>query len=164
MKVRTDYVSNSSSSSFIVVGNRMDNVSLDDLEALNPEESIFLVLGGYGNDGDYIFELTPELLMDCDMRHIDFNSPKLTKVKGRYVVGEGGYVSSAKGSTSTDDFDALTPAMEAGSAKSVNIVLMGHFAKHTDIPKEKWIAALQKVVKPQFIDMNLKAFDLGYNG
>ena len=63
-----------------------------------------------------------------------------------------------------DDFDALTPAMEAGSAKSVNIVLMGHFAKHTDIPKEKWIAALKKVVKPQFIDMNLKAFDLGYEG
>ena len=63
-----------------------------------------------------------------------------------------------------DDFDALTPAMEAGSAKAVNIVLMGHFAKHTDIPKEKWIAALQKVVKPQFIDMNLKAFDLGYEG
>ena len=63
-----------------------------------------------------------------------------------------------------DDFDALTPAMEAGSAKAVNIVLMGHFAKHTDIPKEKWIAALQKVVKPQFIEMNLKAFDLGYEG
>ena len=62
-----------------------------------------------------------------------------------------------------DEFDALTPAMEAGSAKSVNIVLMGHFAKHTDIPKEKWTAALRKVVKPQFIDMNLKAFDLGYN-
>ena len=62
-----------------------------------------------------------------------------------------------------DDFDALTPAMEAGSAKSVNIVLMGHFAKHTEIPKERWIKALEKVVKPQFLDMNLKAFDLGFN-
>ena len=63
-----------------------------------------------------------------------------------------------------DDFDALAPAMEAGSAKAVNIVLMGHFAKHTEIPKERWIKALEKVVKPQFLDMNLKAFDLGYNG
>ena len=63
-----------------------------------------------------------------------------------------------------DDFDALTPAMEAGSAKAVNIVLMGHFAKHTEIAKEQWIKALGKVVKPQFLDMNLKAFDLGYNG
>ena len=62
-----------------------------------------------------------------------------------------------------DDFDALTPAMEAGSAKAVNIVLMGHFARHTEIPKEKWLKALEKVVKPQFLDMNRKAFDLGFN-
>ncbi len=61
-----------------------------------------------------------------------------------------------------DDFDALAPALEAGSAKAVNIVLMGHFAACTEIPKERWIAALKKVVKPRFLDMNLKAFDLGY--
>ena len=63
-----------------------------------------------------------------------------------------------------DDFDALAPAMEAGSAKAVNIVLMGHFAKCTDIPKEKWIRALNKVINPKFLEMNLKAFDLGYAG
>ena len=63
-----------------------------------------------------------------------------------------------------DDFDALAPALKAGSAKAVNIVLMGHFAACTEIPKDRWIAALQKVVKPQFLEMNLKAFDLGYGG
>ena len=62
-----------------------------------------------------------------------------------------------------DDFDALAPALEAGSAKAVNIVLMGHFAKFSGIAKEKWLKALEKVVKPQFLDMNLKAFDLGFN-
>ena len=61
-----------------------------------------------------------------------------------------------------DDFDALTPAVEAGSSKAVNIVLMGHFAKCTEIPKEKWLAALEKVVKPQFLEMNKAAFDRGY--
>ena len=63
-----------------------------------------------------------------------------------------------------DDFDALTPALEAGSAKAVNIVLMGHFAKHTEIPKEKWMAAMEKVINPKFLEMNKKAFDLGYEG
>ncbi len=63
-----------------------------------------------------------------------------------------------------DDFDALAPAMEAGSAKAVNIVLMGHFAACTDIPKEKWILGMNKVINPKFLEMNLKAFDLGYNG
>ena len=63
-----------------------------------------------------------------------------------------------------DGFDALAPAMEAGSAKYVNIVLMGHFAACTDIPKEKWLAAMEKVIKPKFLEMNLKAFELGYAG
>ena len=62
-----------------------------------------------------------------------------------------------------DDFDALTPAMEAGSARAVNIVLMGHFAACTSIPREKWLSALEKVVKPKFLEMNQKAFELGYN-
>jgi len=61
-----------------------------------------------------------------------------------------------------DDFDALTPAMEAGSAKAVNIVLMGHFAACTEIPKDKWVAALEGTVPPKFLQMNRKAFDLGY--
>ena len=54
--------------------------------------------------------------------------------------------------------------MEAGSAKAVNIVLMGHFAACTDIPKEKWIQGMNRVINPKFLEMNLKAFDLGYNG
>ena len=57
---------------------------------------------------------------------------------------------------------ALTPAVEAGSAKAVNIVLMGHFAAHTEIPKEKWMKALEKTVPAKFLEMNRKAFDLGY--
>ncbi len=61
-----------------------------------------------------------------------------------------------------DDFDALTPAMEAGSAKAVNIVLMGHFAACTEIPKERWLKAMEKVIKPKFLDMNIAAFEKGY--
>ena len=61
-----------------------------------------------------------------------------------------------------DDFDALTPALAAGSAKAVNIVLMGHFAAHSGILKEKWLAALEKTVPARFLEMNRKAFDLGY--
>ena len=62
-----------------------------------------------------------------------------------------------------DDIDALSLATEAGNAKSVNIVLMGRLAKYFDIPYEKWVAAIEKSVKPQFIEINKKAFDLGYN-
>ncbi len=62
-----------------------------------------------------------------------------------------------------DDIDAMTLAIEAGSAKACNIVLMGRLAKYFDISKELWLEAIEKCVKPQFVEMNKKAFELGYN-
>ncbi|MBQ2264879.1 MAG: indolepyruvate oxidoreductase subunit beta [Oscillospiraceae bacterium] len=59
-------------------------------------------------------------------------------------------------------FDALALANEAGSARAVNIVLMGQLAKHFHIDYDKWMAALEQVVKPQFVELNKKAFALGY--
>lgn len=59
-------------------------------------------------------------------------------------------------------FDALALANEAGSARAVNIVLMGQLAKHFHIDYDKWITALEQTVKPQFIELNKKAFALGY--
>ncbi|MCH5209659.1 MAG: indolepyruvate oxidoreductase subunit beta [Oscillospiraceae bacterium] len=59
--------------------------------------------------------------------------------------------------------DALTPAIQAGSAKAVNIVLMGQLAKHFHIDYDKWISALEQTVKPQFVEMNKTAFKLGYD-
>ncbi len=62
-----------------------------------------------------------------------------------------------------DAVDALSLASEAGSSKACNIVLMGKLAKYFDIPYEKWEDAIAKCVKPAFIDINKKAFELGYN-
>ncbi len=62
-----------------------------------------------------------------------------------------------------DEIDALALAEEAGTTKAVNIVLMGRLAKYFHIDREKWIEAIKNTVKPQFVDVNLKAFELGYN-
>ena len=62
-----------------------------------------------------------------------------------------------------DDIDALALASQAGSVKACNIVLMGRLAKYFDIPRENWEAAIEKCVKPTFIEINKKAFELGYN-
>ena len=60
-----------------------------------------------------------------------------------------------------DCIDALTPALEAGSSKAVNIVLMGRLSKSLGIDEDKWIEALKQTVAPKFVEMNLKAFALG---
>ena len=62
-----------------------------------------------------------------------------------------------------DDIDALALAQEAGTSKAVNIVLMGRLAKYFDIAPEKWLAAIRKLVKPQFVEVNTRAFELGYH-
>ena len=67
---------------------------------------------------------------------------------------------SAKG-IAIDEIDALTLALEAGTAKAVNIVLMGRLSKLMPIPKEKWIDAINQTVAPKFAQMNIKAFELG---
>ena len=59
--------------------------------------------------------------------------------------------------------DALSLAKEAGNIKAVNVVLIGVMAKSTDISYDKWVETIKTTVPEKFLDVNLKAFDLGYN-
>ncbi len=59
--------------------------------------------------------------------------------------------------------DALSLAEQAGSAKAVNIVLLGRVARNMEIPYHRWISAIETTVAPKFVEMNKKAFDLGYH-
>jgi indolepyruvate ferredoxin oxidoreductase beta subunit len=60
-----------------------------------------------------------------------------------------------------DAFDALTLAEEAGSSKTVNIVMMGRLSKYFPFPKETWMKALEQTVPTRFLDLNRRAFEAG---
>lgn len=60
-----------------------------------------------------------------------------------------------------DCTDALTLALEAGSPKCVNIVLMGRLSRYFDFPEEVWLRAIEDTVAPKFVELNKKAFALG---
>ena len=62
-----------------------------------------------------------------------------------------------------DAFDALTLAEQAGSAKAVNIVLMGHLSRNFDFSEEEWLEAIRQSVPAKFLELNQKAFKLGRN-
>jgi indolepyruvate ferredoxin oxidoreductase beta subunit len=64
---------------------------------------------------------------------------------------------------SVDELDALSLAEKVGSAKAVNIVLMGRLANYLGIEKEKWLSAIETTVPEKFKALNLNAFELGYN-
>ena len=84
------------------------------------------------------------------------------------VIGAAEYpqgVIEAIGVTGADitSIDALSLAVEAGSSKAVNVVLMGVLASKTDIAYDTWVDAVKATVPAKFLELNLKAFDLGYN-
>ncbi len=58
---------------------------------------------------------------------------------------------------------ALELAKACGNIKAVNVVMIGVMAKRTDIDRDIWIKAIEKTVKPQFVDINVKAFMAGYD-
>ena len=62
-----------------------------------------------------------------------------------------------------DAMDCLKLAQEAGSAKAVNIVLLGRLSHYFDLPEEAWMASLEANVPAKFLEMNKKAFELGKN-
>jgi indolepyruvate ferredoxin oxidoreductase, beta subunit len=55
-------------------------------------------------------------------------------------------------------------AEEAGSAMAVNIVMLGALAQSGILPltRDHFLAALKKTIKKKLLDVNLKAFDLGF--
>lgn len=59
--------------------------------------------------------------------------------------------------------DALSLAEQAGSVKAVNVVLIGVMAKQMGIDKAVWEETIRQTVPAKFVEMNLKAFELGYS-
>ena len=60
-----------------------------------------------------------------------------------------------------DAFDALQLALQAGSSKAVNLVLLGRLSTYFDFAPEDWMAAIETSVPARFLEMNKKAFLLG---
>ncbi|MEG1646078.1 MAG: 2-oxoacid:acceptor oxidoreductase family protein [Clostridia bacterium] len=112
-------------------------------------------------------------IVPCPDVLIAMNKPSLDKFVNK--VAEGGTV-IVNSSLITDKvarkdvkvcyINANEIALEAGSNKTANIVVLGAFIKlsgilEPDAVKETIAKIFEK--KPKVIPMNLKAFDLGYN-
>lgn len=59
--------------------------------------------------------------------------------------------------------NALELAELAGSQKAVNTVLLGALARDIDPNIDLWNEVIEETVKPKFVDLNKKAFLLGFN-
>lgn len=84
------------------------------------------------------------------------------------IIGKAEYPKDILGRLKTQDIhvqsiDALRIARECGNSKAVNIVLIGLMAKSTKIAKEVWLQAMEEVIPQKLLEVNVKAFNAGYD-
>lgn len=83
------------------------------------------------------------------------------------IIGKAKYpeniIDTLKDTYRIYSLDALKIARECGTIKAVNIVLLGVMARLTGIDKSIFVEAIHEVVPAKVLDVNLKAFEEGYN-
>lgn len=59
--------------------------------------------------------------------------------------------------------DAMSEARKLGNTKVFNTIVLGLAAQHMDFSLEDWYTVIENTVKPKTIEINKKAFEVGYN-
>ncbi len=63
----------------------------------------------------------------------------------------------------TIEVNATETAIELGNSKVMNIIMLGALVTAMDLGKLDFESAIKENVKPKFIELNLKAFEIGQN-
>ncbi len=59
--------------------------------------------------------------------------------------------------------DALEEAKKLGNSKVFNIIVLGVAAQHMNFSQEEWLKVIEETVPPKTIDINKRAFEVGYH-
>ena len=59
--------------------------------------------------------------------------------------------------------DAMSEAKKLGNSRVFNVIVLGMAAQHMDFSKEDWLTVIEKTVPAKTVDINKKAFEVGYN-
>lgn len=58
--------------------------------------------------------------------------------------------------------NAVEEAKKLGNSKVFNIIVLGIAAQHMDFDKEDWFRVIENTVPPKTVEINKKAFEVGY--
>ena len=87
----------------------------------------------------------------------------MTVITGAAEYPEGVLSAIEKTGVKLKSIDAFSLAVAAGSEKCVNTVLVGVFAAQSGIDKQVWLDAIRSTVPAKTVELNLKAFESGFN-
>lgn len=59
--------------------------------------------------------------------------------------------------------DAVEEARKLGNSRVFNVIVLGIAAQHMDFSKEDWLTVIENTVPAKTVEINKKAFEVGYN-
>lgn len=108
------------------------------------------------------------------LRWLDYLKPEGKVLVNNYsinpmpvVMGKAVYaddiLDELKSKVTTTVVNAGDEALKLGNAKVMNVILLGTIIKLMNIESIDWNKIISENVKPEFIDLNLKALEIGKN-
>lgn len=106
------------------------------------------------------------------MRWIDYLKPEGKLVINNYEIpsvpvltGEckypDGIIDTLSSKVDTTVIEAAKEALEIGNIRTQNVIMLGSLVKALGIDEVNWEEVIKEVVKEKFIDINIKAFNIG---
>jgi len=105
----------------------------------------------------YIQFLKPQGVIVVNDERID----PITVVTGAAEYPEG-ILDILKENHTVYSVEAGKKALELGNSRTFNVIVLGVAAKHMDFAKEQWLEVIEKTVPPKTVELNKKAFLVGY--
>lgn len=91
----------------------------------------------------------------------DYRIDPITVVTGAAQYPEN-IIETLKEKYTVYTIDAMAEAAKLGNAKAFNVIVLGMAAKHMDFAKEDWLEVIENTVPPKTVEINKKAFLMGY--
>lgn len=107
---------------------------------------------------------TGDCLIGMELQEAVRAAPLLKKDAKTFVSSRVIAIAGQNDYKQSDPFGAIDAhgmASEAGNSRCENAVLLGAFSKTVDFTEAEWEAAIRENVKPELVDVNLKAFKMG---
>jgi indolepyruvate ferredoxin oxidoreductase beta subunit len=90
----------------------------------------------------------------------DFKIPTATTLSGKQTYPDN-VIEELQAKANTKTLKAAEIAEGLGNSKCMNVVLLGALVKMLGLEDLNWAGALENCVKPQFLELNQKAFKAG---
>lgn len=91
----------------------------------------------------------------------DWRIDPITVVTGAAQYPEG-ILETLKASRKTVVVEATKRAVEMGTPKAFNVIVLGAAARYMGFEKEDWLHVIEATVPPRTVEVNRKAFEAGY--